>query len=862
MKRLDKKLRALWKRRQLDRDLQDELQFHLEMAAEESGGATNARRRFGNAASIGERCRDLWTFGRLETLWQDVRYAARTLTGNPGFSAVAVIALALGIGANTAMFTIVNGAFSWDMGLPHKDRIVVVNITDRTHSQDFAATYEDFRDLRGRVRSLAGLAAYEFRAVNVSDQAGLPERYNCVLTSANGNAVAEQKPLLGRDFAPEDEKPGATPVVLMGHRVWQQRYGGDVAIVGRTIRVDEVPVKVIGVMPPGKRFPEDTDFWAPLIPSETRQSRGMMLYGRIADGVTLSAARAELNTLVQQLAARRPDGDQGLIAAVQPILAITGAYAMRPLLAVLFGAVGFVLLIACADVANMPLARAAGRAREISIRLAIGAGRARIIRQLLIESTMLSVAGGVLGLAVAIGGLRWFEAGTQHVVKPPWLNLTLDHTAFGYLAAISVATGLLFGLAPALRLAKVDLHSSLKDGGYGTAGGRRTLRLASVLVAFEMALCVTLLAGAGLMIRSTANLYATPIGADITNVLTMRISLPETKYRRDEDEVRFHEALSQRLTALPGVETAAVVSNLPLGGWAQFPYELEGAAASTGRPATLRAIAATADSFRVWKVRARRGRLFTDAEASVIVVNESFAAKLWPRGDALGKRLRLVRHGVPEAWLSIVGVTPDILQDFQHPLEHAPLVYLPLALAPPRAAYAIARTAVPPAALAQSFRAAVQEMDGGLAAYEVRSLESRIAQNRLSTSLFGAICTVFATVALVLASIGLYSVTAHSVSQRGQEFGVRMAVGGTSGDIVRLVLRQGLRPLMYGMMVGLPLAFGVTRLLRSALAGVSPGDPATFLISAAVLIAAGVAGCAIPARRAVRVDPITVLRCE
>jgi predicted permease len=865
MNRLRRKLRALWRRRQLDRDLQDELRFHLDMASAESGA--DARPKFGNPTAIAERCRDLWTFARLETWWQDIRYAARTFLRNPAFAAVAVVALALGIGADTAMFTIVNGAISWAMGIDQGDRMVIVSEVDASHTQDFGVSYPDFRDFRGRVPSLAGPAAYTYVPVNVSDGSGPPERYNCARISANGNAVAHQAPMLGRDFTLDDEKPGAAPVVLLGHHVWQQRYGGDRSILGRTIRVNAVPTRIVGVMPPKKRFPEDTDLWTPLVPTahlERRDVRGLMIYGRLHDGVKLRQARAELDTLLRQLGAQYPDTDKGLTAEVQPMIVVTGVYAMRPLFAVLFGAVGFVLLIACADVANMLLARAAGRAREISIRVAIGAGRARIIRQLLIESTMLSLAGGVLGWLVAVGGLRWFDAGTGGLVKPPWLNLKLDSTAFVYLAAISVATGLLFGLAPALRLAKVDLHGSLKDGGYGTLGGRRSLRLAGWLVAFEMALCVMLLAGAGLMIRSTVNLYATPLGVNTANVLTMRINLPEANYPREQDLVQFHQALAQKLDALPGVNAEAVVSNVPLGGWMSFPYEVEGAARAAGKLPRVNAIVAAADYFRVFQVQPRRGRLFTDADAgsAVVVVNQSFAARTWPGKDPLGKRLLVVRDPAPGSWLTVVGVVPDILQDFRHPLNHAALIYLPHAAAPLRQAYLVARTRTPPAALAQAFRIEVQRMDDALPVYEVRSLDNRIAENRLTTSLFGAICTVFAGVALVLASIGLYSVASHSVSQRMQEFGIRLAVGGTGRDILRLVIRQSLRPLLYGLLAGLPLAFAVTQGLRALLAGVSPGDPLTLLAAALVLIVAGVAGCAIPARRAIRVDPVVVLRCD
>ena len=522
-----KKWRALRHRGQLDRDLEEELRFHREMSAEESG----APFRSGNLAAVQEACREVWSFTRLEIWWRDLRYSFRTLAHNPGFTAVAVIALALGIGADTAMFTIVKGVLSWDLGLDRSDRVVLVNATNRARSQDFGVSYPDFRDYRARVRSLSGVAAYRFQPVNVSDGSGLPERYYCVEMSANGFAVMGYRPVLGRGFTAADEQPGAAPVLVLSYHVWQERYGQDPSILGRAVRVNEVPMTVAGVMPPGRRFPEDTDLWTPLIPDvvrERRDSRGLTMFGRLGNGVKLNAARSEIDTIARALGLQFPETNKGLTANVQPIVVITGAYGARPLLVVMFCAVGFVLLIACVDVANMLLARAAGRAREISIRFAIGAGRAHIIRQLLIESVVLACAGGLMGWLVAVGGLAWFAAATSGATnRPPWLQLSLDWTAFLYMAAISVGTGILFGLAPALRLAKVDVHSALKDGGYGTVGGRRSLHLSSMLVALEMALCVVLLAGAGLMIRSAVNLYATPIGVNTADVLTMRINLPQ-----------------------------------------------------------------------------------------------------------------------------------------------------------------------------------------------------------------------------------------------------------------------------------------------------------------------------------------------
>jgi predicted permease len=546
MRRFLRKLRALWHRRRLDRDLEDEIRFHLDMKSAETGDRAESRRRFGNPTVLKEGCREMWTFTALESCWHDLRYAFHAIAKNPGFTLIAVTALAVGIGADTAVFTIANGAISWNLGLDDLDRILLVGLAARGHSQEFGgASYPDVRDVRAQTKSLAGLAAYEFAPVNVSDSSGLPERYYCVRVSANGFAVAEMKPVLGRDFLPEDEQPGAAPVVMLSYHVWQDRYGKDPAILHRTVRVNEVPMAVIGVMPPLRRFPEDTDLWAPLVPDarlEKRDQRSLMLFGRVGEGVKLPTVRTELDTIAGRLAAQYPDTNKGLTASAHPIAQIAGVYAIRPLFVALWAAGGFVLLIACANVANMLLSRAAGRSREISIRVAIGAGRWGIIRQLLIESIVLSMAGGLLGWPVARGGLAWFESATSSVVKPPWLNLSLDTTAFAHLAAISIATGILFGLAPALRLAKVDVHTAIKDGGHGMAGARRSLRLAYWFVSFEMALCVVLLVAAGLMIRAAVNVYATPIGVDTADVLTMRINLPEAKYRGPEHEVAFHRA--------------------------------------------------------------------------------------------------------------------------------------------------------------------------------------------------------------------------------------------------------------------------------------------------------------------------------
>ena len=869
MNRLARKLRYLLRRGQLDRDLEEELRFHVDMKAEELGDRAEAERRIGNQTAIREAAREAWTFAALESCWSDLRYAARAFARTPGFAAAAIVTLGLGIGADTAVFTIVHGAFSWDMGLDHPERMMILNLTDPSRRQDFGISYPDFRDLRAQAKSFAGMGAYQFAPVNLSDNRTLPERTYCVHMTANGFAVSGQSPVLGRGFLPEDERPGAPAAVILSYGTWEDRYGKDPAIPGKHIRVNDVPAEVIGVMPPGKRFPEETDIWMPLIPDaglEQRANRSVAVFASLAPDASVAAARSELNTIAARLAAQYPKTNRGLRASLMPIAQITGAYNMRPLFAALWTAIGFVLLIACANVANMLLARGAARRREISIRVAIGAGRGRIVRQLLMESLLLAAAGGLLGWMVAIGGLRWFDAGTGAIAKPVWLRLALDTTAFSYLAAISLGAGVLFGLAPAARLSKVDVHAALKDGGQGIAGGRRVLSLSNLMVTAEMALCVVLLAGAGLTIRSALNLSGAAIGVSTANVLTMHVNLPQAKYPRPADETEFHRELKARLDSLPGVESTGLVSHLPFGGSLALACELEGTTSDPGHLPRVGAITATAGYFSVMQVSPRRGRLLTESDRAsgipVVAVNETFAEKFWPGEDALGKRLRLADGGPEQPWLTVIGVVPDILQNFRHPLDHDPLVYLAYNQLPRREMFLVSKTRVPPGTLADDFRRAVQGIDANLAVYDVRTLENRLAQTRLTSRLVGSMFAVFAAVALLLAATGLYAVMAHAIRQRTQEIGVRMALGGSRRDILRLVYAEGLRPVAMGMMLGLPMALAVTRVLRSTLMGVSAGDPVTFTLAVLALAAAAVLGCCFPARRALRVDPVVALRYE
>jgi predicted permease len=867
MNRFAKRLRALWHRRQLDRDLEDELAFHLAMNEQQGGDPAAARRRLGNPTALKEACRELWAFATFEAWWHDLHYALRTLKNSPLVTAAAIVALALGIGANSTVFTVVSSALRFDMGVDRIDRVVALHPGEGVASGDQGSQPGspptlDILNLRNQVKTVESLAAYGFTAVNVSDAHALPERFWRVQMTASGWAMVRQKPLLGRNFGPDDERADAPPVVILSHKVWEQRYGGDPSIVGKAVRIDGVDHVVAGVMPPGAQFPEDTDLWTPLTVRDLTDASirsGLLVFGRLADGATLAAAQSEVDGVARRAIAGKLNGPA---VRVRPFLEMIGVYNMRPILIAMVFAVGFVLLIVCADVANLLLARAAARGREISIRIAIGAGRARIVRQLLVESVLLSAAGGVGGWLVALAGLRWFENMTTQGHTPSWVHFSMDARSFTYLAAISIGAGILFGLAPALQLAKVDVIAAIKDGGRG-AEGPRGRKLAGVLVGFQMALCVILLAAGGLMIHSTVNLYNAPMSIDASNVLTMRLGLPETKYASEDSVRSFYRQLKTKLASLPGVGSVALTSNLPVSGWYDRRGEVEGA--GSHYVGEIDALVVDAGYFSALGAHLRRGRWFDESEiegASQVIVNQSFAEKFWPGKDPLGKRLRLSgRHGF-QPWLEVIGVAPEIQQDLMRPFGRTPLIYLSYDANPLNSVYVIARTAVPPATLTEAFRRTVQSLDQNLPAQDVISLDGRIDRQRLNVTAFGKLFAIFAGIALVLAWVGLYAVVAHAVSRRTQEIGIRMAMGGTRRDIFGLVLRQGMWQVAGGFAAGIPLAMLVTRVLSRSLVGVSPVDPATYAGVALVLGLAGLLGCAIPARRAVRVDPLAALRHE
>ena len=806
------------------------------------------------------------------SILEDLRFGLRTLVKNPGFTAVAVTALALGIGVNATVFSLANAVLYKNLPFPNSDRVLYIVATNptRAHSKG-ALSYPDFLDLKAQLKSFDAIGASNEVSANISDGTISPEGYHGARITTNTFSLLGPKPLAGRDFLPSDGEPGAQPVAILSYKVWENRYGKDLSVIGRTVRIDEEPTTIIGVMPSRLDFPRETEVWKPFIPGADhtkRENRWFTVYGHISDHATLKSSSAEVGGIMQRNAAEYPITNKNLGGRVIDYNEYFAGNEsdIGTVFRAMLGAVGFVLLIACANVANLQLARAVSRTREISIRVALGAGRWRIIRQLLVESLMLSIAGGAIALVLAFWGVRTFDHVVANLGKPESLDFTMDLRAFLYLGAISIGTGLLFGLAPAMRLSKLDVNTSLKDGGRGSSGGGRGKYLSGLLVVVEMALAVVLLAGAGLMIRSFMNSYRGDLGIRNENILTMVIDLPTKHYTPDQQKA-FFDRLKARLDTVPGIEVSTVTSNIPLTGAWNFAYEIDGEPQpdSRRRP-NVDAIITYPDYFRVMGDELIAGRDFMAADGTPsalnIIVNRQAAETFWHGENAIGKRLRLYKKDVPQPWLTVVGIAPNIASQNQARSKRGALVYLPYGLEKDSSPFVAARTSVPPSTLKEVFRREVQALDIDLPAGNLRTMDEQLERQNWPYRVFGSLFAIFAVIALGLASVGLYAVIAHSVNQRTQEIGVRIALGARDRNILTLVFSQGMTQLVIGLVVGLAAALAVTKVLKSLLVDVSPSDPMTFVSATLILSLAAGLGCLIPARRAMRVDPIEALRHE
>ena len=805
----------------------------------------------------------------MESFLTDVNHALRGLRKNPTFTIAALTMLALGIGVNAAVFTVTKAALFAGFPLVERnDRLLYL-----TSSRGCCVSYPDFEDWRAQARSFERMALVHGVQKILSDQNGFSESYNATEITADTFTLVGQKPILGRDFTPADEVPGAAPVAILSYSFWERRYGKDPAIIGQAVRINGTPTAVVGVMPDGFSFPQKLDLWVPLVPTpdvRTRDARDTwFVFGRVADGVTIEAAKAEMETIGQRLERAYPATNEGFLPHVRNFREFFIFENEDVIYTSMWGAVGFLLLITCANLANLLLARAMERSREISVRIALGAGRWRIVRQLLIESLMLSSVGAICGWWIAKWSVSAYALAERGPGRSSWriLDYTMDYRVLGYLVAISIGTAFLFGLTPALRLSRLDVNRALKQGGRGAAGGAGGRHLSAVLLIAEVALAVVLLAGAGVMTRSFLNIYNADVGVKTENILTVAMELPVATYPRREAWVPFFDRVRAGLEAIPGVESVAITSRLPAGGSRRLPYELASAArVDDERRPVLSALTIGPTYFRTLAVPVLAGREFNDADGlsgvPVVIVNQQFASRHWPGENPLHQRLRVFAGQTPEEWLTVVGVVGNVVQDDRTRQTFQPVIYVPYRQEPVKGMSIVARTRVPPESLGTAFRREIKAADSDLPMFGPFTLAERLQANYWSSGLYGVLFLIFAAIALLLASLGLYAVIAHSVSLRTREIGVRMAIGATARDVRGLVIAQGMRPLAIGLAIGLIASFGLNRVLTSQLVQVSPADPATLMVVCAVLVAAGTLGCLLPAHRASRVDPLVALRVE
>ena len=809
-------------------------------------------------------------------LSKDFRYALRRLVTDRSLTVMAVVALGLGIGANATVFAIVNAVFIRGLPFEETHRIVNVSSRDLIGGDDQEVSLPDFEDYRQAAVSFSGLAAFTAGGdTNLSDADHAPERVSGSLVTPNTFRLLGQRVLLGRDFLPEDGARGAARSVILGYRVWQDRYAGDPGVLGRVVRVNDEPTTIVGVMPEGMRFPLNSDAWRPLQPTaelDLRDNRILSTVGRLAPGVALTAAQAELRALAGRLRLQYPDTNEHTGAVVQTFNDWANPGDVRLILLTLMGAVVFVLLIACANVANLLLARSAHRAREVAIRIAQGATRRRIIIQLLLESLALGVVSSVVGLGLAAAGVRLFDVATADVGKPYWMVITIDPAVGGFLVLVCVGTSILFGLAPALHVSKTPVGVLLQEGGRTGGGGMRARRVTAALVVVEVTLAVVLLAGAGLMIRSFQALYRLDLGFDPARVLTGQITLVARTYPEPEDRIRFVEQLERRLDAMPGLSAASVASTFPLFDGLTRSMEIDGRPVPDETPAPdVTVLAVGGRYFDSLDVPMRRGRALTledgRAGAESVVVNARFAARFLPGDDPLGRRIRLqARGGRAGPWLTIVGISPSIRQAAFQERDPDPVVYLPYRMhagSPGASQWPLALqllTEGDPAAFVPQLRAAVQAVAPDLPVFGAQPMSALLRDQRWTFLLFSGMFGVFAAIALVLSAVGIYAVTACSVTQRTREIGIRMALGAQRRQVIRAVMHRALAEVGAGMVMGLVGAFAAGRLIESLLVQTSPADPVTLATVLAVLVAAVLAACLGPARRAAALDPVEALR--
>jgi len=897
LKSIKRWFRSRGRTRTLKRAIDEELQFHIDQrtAAHIAAGmppgaaARAARKQFGNLQRVREECRDRHRASFGEEALRDFRVGVRQLMKHPGFTAVAVLTLALGIGANTAIFSVVNAVLLRPLPYPEPGQLVQLLRGEQSNKPSPVIGSAPFVAVKSQSRLLARIAAYEGGEMSLTGD-GPAERIVAGAVTEDFFPLLGVQPVLGRNFTREEDRPNGSKVVILGHGLWQGRFGGDPGVLGRTINLNKQSYVVVGILPAGFAYPEPFQLWTPLalgetaaasLPSSQRPNEGMGLrlvkaIARLKPGVTFSQAQAEMKTIAQHLQAGGPTATprgEGAAGGTS-VLTLAGLHEqvvgdVKGALLVLLGAVALVLLIACVNVANLLLARAAARQREMAVRVALGAGRWRIARELLTESVLLSLAGGALGLVVAFGGVRvlgrWSGASL-----PAMQGIGMDAWVLAFTLGVSLIAGLGFGLAPAVHAWRADANAALKEESRSDTGGHRD-RLRQLLVVSEVAVALVLLVGAGLLLKSFSRLLDVPPGFRTEGVLTFQVTLAEGK--SSAQKASFIERVVEGLKALPGVQAAAATDSLPLTGLSRI-----GVADVEGRPPIdfrtarredvipLSRPTVTADYFAAMGIPLKRGRTFMPEDArptgGSVVVNESFANQYFPGESAIGQRIRLAAGpGKTARWQTVVGVVGDVRQSGSAG-DILPEVYNPDLDDSGEAVSFVLHVAGEPAGIIPSVRGVVTEVDPSQSLYNVMTMAQRLANattsRRLNTALLGG----FAALALLLAVVGIYGVMSFAVTQRRREIGVRMALGARKCDVLGLIIRGGLRLTLLGVALGLVGALALTRYLSSQLYSVKATDPWTFLGVAVLLTGAALLACWLPARRAAKVEPMEALRSE
>lgn len=873
---LKRRWRALIHRNELEHELDEELQFHLERDIEQNirSGMTPAEARyaalksFGGVAQSKEECRDARGVRPMENILQDVRYSLRTLIKSPAFTLVVVLTLTLGIGANSAIFSFANGILLRPLPYPQSDRLAVVDENALKRGVDsMSVSYPNFLDWREQNTVFEGIGAYFGTSRFSFSGVGEPELLRGSYVSHGLFEILRVQPLLGRTFTAEEDRPEDDGVVILGYDLWQSRFGGDQSIIGRKIMLSNRPRTVVGVMPAGFKFPDVADLWAPLALTPetfTRTDHGLSSIARLKDGVTISQAQAEMSNIAARIEQQNPVTNEGLGVSVTSLhKSLTGDY--RQALLILLAVVGCVLLVACVNVANLMLARASARQKELALRAALGASRWRVMHQLLIESLLLAAAGGVLGLALSIWALHLLLQAIP-LKLPFWMSFGLDWRVLGFTVGVTLLTGLIFSVVPVLQSSRVDLNDTLKEGGRGSAtssGGRSR----SLLVVTEIALSLVLLLGAGLMIQSFLRLRSVNVGLDPKDVLTLSVSLPRAKYTEPKQRAAFFEQLMERVRGLPGVESAGATGTLPLSGnnWGRS-LTVEGfPVLSVGQAPVIQHTVVTPDYFRTMGIRLLSGRDFNAADRTgsqlVTIIDERLARQYWPNESPLGKRIRFGPPEDNEPWQTIVGVVATVRhQRMQEDTRMS--VYLPHLQIPIGGLAVVARTSSDPKNIVAAVRREIVQLDHDLPVSEVSTMEEVIAESIWQPRLYATLFAVFAGGALVLAVIGIYGVMAYLVITRTHEIGIRMALGATARDVFKLIVGRGMKLTFVGLLLGVGGAFALTRLLRGLLFNISATDPGTFILISLLLALVAFLACYIPARRATKVDPLVALRYE